>query len=745
MDSEKLVPRRNNAVEIMDRDAFRLGDSYDYSATADVDDDQGLTQYLYILVKQKWLILACVVVTTVLVAIWSFKATPIYDAIGRIEISHENSDALGLRNNNDNSGDWDDAVVLDTQAHILQSDPVAREVLEKLGLANAPGGTNSAVPFRSAKLSPVQDANLLAIVQRGLSVKSIPRTRLLEIHYSGPDPRFAAQLVNVLTDVYIEHNFKAKFDSTMQTSDWIQTQMSDLLLKVESSQEKLVQYQREHGILGLDEKQNIITSKLDELNKELTRAETDRIQKESIDKIATSSNPELVPGIGAGPLQAMRVKEADLKTQLAQASTQFGPSYPKVRELSEQLKAVQANISQEIANLTTRTHNDYLTASQREKMVRASLEAQKQEANKLNESAIEFNNLKREAESNRTLYESLRQKLKEAGVTAGLKSSNVRVVDPARVPTTPVQPNKTRNIALAFIFSLAFGIGLAFVIDMMDNSLRRPDQVQSFCGLPAIAMIPLGALVKGVRAPGQFQLRGAAGNMELVSSVHPSSTMAESFRALRTSLLLSRTGASPQIILITSALPQEGKTTTAMNSAIVLAQNGARVLLVDADMRRPSVHKAFSMPGDKGLSTYLAGVHRLDEVVRPAPAIANLSVLPAGKLPAHPAELLSSLLMRRTIAGWREQYDHVIIDTPPSLSVTDAVLLSVEADSVIVVVRSGRTTKQALRRVRDLLANVNARVAGVVVNGVDFRGADYDYYYGYSGKKTDYDYNYGKK
>jgi capsular exopolysaccharide synthesis family protein len=325
--------------------------------------------------------------------------------------------------------------------------------------------------------------------------------------------------------------------------------------------------------------------------------------------------------------------------------------------------------------------------------------------------------------------------LKEAGVTAGLRSNNFRIVDVARVPTSPSGPNLLRNLAFALALGLSTGIGLAFLLESMDNTVRTPEQAQTISALPSLGMIPLGS--RSTREFGgreKLALASSKEAVELVTKSRPRSQMAESYRALRTSLLLTFAGGPPNVILITSALPEEGKTTTSVNSAIVLAQKGTRVLLIDADLRRPSIHKTLGMGPKIGLSNVLTGAATLQEAIIPSTILPDLFILPAGTPPPNPAELLASTKMKNILAELRKQYDHIVIDSPPTLSVTDAVVMSTDADAVVLVIRSGHTTKPALRRARDILLQVNARVCGVLVNAVDLNSPDYYYHYEYQGK-----------
>jgi len=429
----------------------------------------------------------------------------------------------------------------------------------------------------------------------------------------------------------------------------------------------------------------------------------------------------------------------DQHIQAAELGTQFGPSYPKLTQINNQIKEIDQQLQFEMKKMLGKVRGQYMAALQRENMLHDALEKQKQEANKLNESAIEYSLLKRDVETNRQLYEGLLEKLKVAGVSAGLRSNNFQIVDSARVPTGPSEPNVPRNLMFGLLLGLTTGVGLAFLLESLDSTVRTTEQAQMISGLPSLGMIPLGS--KNASEQGvQKQLRIASSKeaVELITQARPQSQMAESYRALRTSLLLSNLGSPPKIIMVTSALPQEGKTTTSMNTAVVLVQKGVRVLLIDADLRRPSIHKTLGIGPRSGLSNVLTGSATLKQAITRSPGVPNLHVMPAGTPPPNPAELLASANMKNVLAELCEQYDHIVIDTPPTLSVTDAVVLSPRADAVVLVIRSGQTTKQALKRARDLLMRVNAKVAGVLLNAVDLTSPDYYYYYEYQGKYASY-------
>lgn len=719
--------------------------------------DSILRDYLRVLIKRIWVVLGTLALIFGATLIASLRATPIYDAVGSIAINKPDPILANIQNGNNNIDYSDPTTDLDTEVRILKSDLLALQVISQLNLEKLPefGGngikSSSSLELTTEALQPdsARASALLGAFKGNLRVLLEPNTRIIDIHYRSPNKELAARIVNAVANTYIEQNFKTKFESTMQASDWLSRQLVDLQMKVETSQEKLVKYQKEHQILGIDDKQNITTEKLDELNRELTAAESERMEKESVYRLAESGDTDSAASIAAGMangqgkafvatsglLDKLQAQKADLQIQAAQLNTQFGPAYPKIAQLNNQLQEIDIQIQREMKKATSRLRGDYLAALQREQMLSAALEQQKQQENKLNESAIEYSFLKRDFETNRTLYEGLLQKLKEAGVTAGLRSNNIREVDIARTPGSPAEPNIPRNLGFAFVLGLTSGVGLAFLLEGIDNTVRTPEQAQAISGLASLGMIPMGSRNSADNGSKRgLIVTGSKEPVELVTQSRPQSQMAESYRALRTSLLLTSLGAPPKTILITSALPREGKTTTSINTAVVLAQKGTRVLLIDADLRRPSIHKALGLGPRVGLSNVLTGGATLQQATVRSSVLPNLYILPAGTPPPNPAELMASSQMLDLLTELREQYDHVIVDTPPTLSVTDAVVLSTRVDAVVLVIRSAQTTKPALRRSRDILAQVNARVAGVLLNAVDLDSADYYYYYEYQGK-----------
>jgi capsular exopolysaccharide synthesis family protein len=696
-----------------------------------------LLEYWTILRKRRWIVISVLVVSVALAGLITARQKPMYSAVGRIAINRESAINLGTKDSQFvfESGDSDYSVDMETQIKVLQSDATSYQVIKALNLDTSPdfGGSPTRHMESSLQVDSASQSGMLNAFRGGLSITSVPATRILEIRYSSHNPKLAALIVNQIIKSYIEQNLRARFEATAQTSDWLTKQLADLQLKVEVSQEKLIEYQREHGIVGLGDKENVVTSKLAELNKALTEVEGKRMESEAAYHMALSGSPELlqhsIAGQQSDPLASLRAKEADLRTQMAALTAQFGPNYPKVRELSAQIAETENQTQAELKRAVSRAKAEYTEALEHEKVLG-------EEANTLSQSEIEYSLLKQNAESYRTLYDGLLQKLKEAGVAAGLKSSNIQIVDQARVPTAPYSPNMPRSLMGGFLMGCFLGVLTVFLFESLDNTVRTPEEAELISSLSALGIIPTHHASKKIQAS---SLRKAKTNSpdhsarEIFSITRPRSEIAESYRALRTSILLASRSRPSKILLVTSAMPKDGKTTTSINIAVVLAQSGSRVLLIDADLRRPSIHRALKLPNESGLSTWLSGADKDRPHIIPS-GIPNLDVLPTGPKPPYPAELFGLSTFGVMLDGFRSEYDHVVIDSPPILSVTDAVLISVLADSVLLVIRSRQTTKGALRRSLDVLHQANACVMGIILNAFNVNGEEYAYYryyYGY--------------
>jgi succinoglycan biosynthesis transport protein ExoP len=642
---------------------------------------------------------------------------------------------------------------ISTQIEILQSETLALQTIKTLSLDRHPDFEGSSDPFALPHGGPgaKRPAILSAFLGR-LHVKRIPNSRLVEVQFESEDPQLAALVANTHLQNYIEQNFRSKYDATTQASKFLSGELEELRIKVESSENARITYERQNQIWQIDEKQNITTQTMGDLNRAVTDAQTSLTTKEALFRMATSGNVDLLPEVRSSPvIEDLLKRQSALDDSYTEALNQYGPNFPKVRRLADQKKEVDEEMARALKTMVSSIEEDYKTARQHLELLQEALDRQKTEANDLAEKLVQYHILEHDAESYKTLYDGLLQKLKEAGITAGLRSSNIRVVDPALVPTSPSRPQKARNILLSFLVGLVGGIGLAIFREYLDNTVKSPDDIEAVAGLPSLAVVPslpgsIGPRRGGLsRVAREAATQGVSGpRVELMSYTAPKSQISEAFRALRTSLLLSQAEHPPQVILVTSALPREGKTTAAVNLAVTLAQLGDRTLLIDADLRKPGIRRALNLTIGKeaGLSSYLAGVSSLDEVLLPHPTINNLAAITTGPVPPNPADLLSSHRIRDVIAELRARFKFIVIDSPPVMAATDAVILSVVTDGVLLVVRSGQTPKEAFTRTCDLLKAVKCRLLGVVLNAVDSSAPDY--YYSYRYYPYAYGYGYGE-
>jgi polysaccharide biosynthesis transport protein len=706
-----------------------------------------LYDYLLILKKHQWLILSFMLAVVTIVAIATFRMQPVYVATARIEIDRENANILPFQGADSYDYMMDLENYIETQSKILTSETLALQTIRNTGLSSLPEFSSPNGPSEALASGSLANQNRppeLGGFLGSLSVKRVPNSRLMDVSFESTDPQLAARIVNAHIATYIEQNFRSKYESTTRATTWLADQLSELKIKVQKSEDARIAYERQNQIWTLDDKQNITTQRLADINKQLTDAQSERMRKESLYEFAKSGNLDAVPQVqGSASLADLIKRRSEASAQYTDAVSQYGPNFPRVQRLQTQLKDFDQTIEKEKQKTLDVLESDYQEARQRETLLTQALDRQKAEANQMAEKLVEYNILKREAEANKTLYEGLMTKLKETAISAGLRSSNIRVVDPAMIPSTPARPAKTRNVVLAFLVGLIGGIGLALMREYLDNTIKTPDDIETLARLPSLAVVPQFAALNG-SARKQGLLQGFGGNgherrIELVAQHLPKSQMSEAFRALRTSILLSQAEHPPQVILVTSALPREGKTTAAANLAVTLAQLGDRTVLVDADLRKPGIGRLLNLGSGKyaGLSSYLAGVSSLDLISVPHPAIPNLVAIPTGPLPPNPADLLSSHKLADAIAELRTKYKFIVLDSPPIMAATDAVILSVQADGVLLVVRSGETPKEAFTRTRDLLNSVKCRILGVVLNAVDSSAPDYYYSYRY------YPYSYG--
>ena len=690
-----------------------------------------LRAYWQVLVKHLGTILTVAFVITVLVAIASFKMRPVYQATARVEVEAEAPQIQSL-NDLDRSFPSDQSF-LRTQVKVLESDNLAWRTIQQLGLAENPdfappdlrreqqlAGSAAAAPTR-----------LIREFKARLQVELVRDSRLIEISFESTDPKLAVQVANALVSNYTEYNFHKRYDATRQASGWMEQQLDELKAKVENSQQALVDYEREHAIVNVSEKQNVVEQRLADLSRDLTNAQSDRMQKESLYELVKSNETQVAFIAQNDLLQRLEEKYADLNGQYIDGLGQYGPNFPRVVRLRSQVNEILAIIDRERKRIVGRIHNDYVAALGREKLLSGAVSREKSEIGTLNQLLIQHNILKREFETNQQLYENLLQRLKDATVSAGLRATNIHIVDSALPPSLPVRPKKLLNILLGMVGGLILGIVIAFIKEGLDDSIKTPEDLEAFLATPALAVIP-----PALAAPGRLNWlrirreRDSAPDevAELAVLRQPGSALAESYRSLRTSILLSAAPHPPQALLVTSAHPKEGKSCTSLNLAVALAQRGNRVVIIDSDLRKPRIGPALGLSDEKGLSTLLAGTHTLDEALQQVVGLPNLWVLPAGPRPTNPAELLSSSNMEKLTRELRQNFEHLVLDSPPLLMVTDATVLSTLVDGVLLVVESGTTARGALVRARRILENAGGKILGAVLNKADLRR---DGYYGY--------------
>jgi succinoglycan biosynthesis transport protein ExoP len=729
-----------------------------YTVDHEGDANLSLLEYWRVLRKRRWTVVSILLLVFVTVLIGTLKQRPVYRSKAVLQIDKENPNILSFKDVFELDATGDD--YLETAYKVLQSRSLAKRVIDKLHLDQVPefnskrSGLSSILARRllsNREVTPGEERmdpkyeDLIDIFVDRLAINPVRRSRLVEITFDSYDPVLSTQIVNTLTSNYIDHNLEAKWDATQQASDWLSKQLVGLKAKLETSDEELQRYAKENSILFLDEKQSMTSQKLKDLQEEATKAQADLAQKESLYNQIKGGDLSYIPGILDNKLyQDLSVKLADLNREYSELSATFTPEYPKVKRLKNQIDEVENTLKKERNAFARKVTDEYRAAGNRKRLLDEAVAQQTKEFNKIAEKSIQYNILKREADTNKQLYEGLLQRVKEAGISAGLRASNVRVVDQGEVPMEPAKPRIALNLALAFFAGLGLGVGFAFFQEYLDNTLKTPDDVQRYLGLPALGVIPAAnSNGKGKLPYGYGYGYGNPKALPLVAvsqgngnQLHPeligangNPQLSEAYRSLRTSVLLSTSGRPPRLILVTSAQPGEGKTTTVVNLAIALGQLGGKVLVIDSDMRRPRVASLLKMPPSAaGLSTYLTGQHTVDEVIVET-QIPNLFAIPCGPIPPNPAELLSSEQMQNLLRDVQKKFDYVLLDSPPTLHVSDARILAAPVEAIILVAHGGSTPREIIVHAKQNLRQVNGNVIGVVLNNVDFRSVGYDYYY----------------
>lgn len=711
-----------------------------------------------VLRRHQWLVLAIVGAALLGALIYSLTRTPLYTAQATVLIERQPPRVLKAQEDTqtttvDYYGAQD---YYKTQYEVLRSRDLAALALrdsgidhelaaaaEKITAANQKGliggiATKPSEPSPAA--SSDAERGLIGQYLSMLTVTPVAGTSLVRVGFSTPDAKLSAQLANIHTAAYSRYGTEMRSRANKDALDFLQKKLLDLKDRVENSEAALNAYRKQKGIISIDDKENLVADRLTDLNNRLTEAEAERIGLEAQVQLVRRGSYDALPTIAASAMvQGLKGELSRLQSEYSQLAKEFKPGYPRLDKVKAQIETLDKQLSTEIGTEARRVESAFSAASGKEKQLRARLEEQKRATLDLKDSAVQYAILAREVDANRQLYDSVLQRLKEMGVAAEVRLSNVYVMEKAEVPAGPSYPRRQRTLLLGLLLGLAGGVGLAFLLDRLDNTIKTPAESELYLHLPNLAVIPdflklnngqgsylphhMRRLIgKGVSHDHQGQ------GKELILDHHPLSIIAESYRSLRTSLLLSRAAERPRSLLFTSATRHEGKTATAVNTAIMFAQSGLRTLLIDADLRRPRCHRILSMEKDLGLTELLTGHLQADAVIR-ATSTENFFFLSSGSLPPNPAELLGSQKMREVIQELSTQFDCVIFDSPPVLPVTDAVLIARNCDGVVLIVDSQHTAKQLIREVRSKLVNFHAKILGVVLNRVDTQRAGYAQYY----------------
>lgn len=730
-----------------------------------------LRDLVTVLRRRRVVICSTLLTMMALTALYCMVSTRRYVASGTLQVQKESSDAMGLESLMNSASGASDAldanINLQTQANILQSETLALSTINALhmegtsdfqphwspagwllGLTSPHGVSDpSGVTLENA---PQRRRRALQVFQSNLKVKPVSGTRLIQIEYLNPDPKLASDVVNFLMKGLVDYTFQTRYTATNQASDWLSGQLGELRQQSEDLQSRVVNLQRESGVYSLgttdaqgrEQAYSGVLDQLQQVTAALTQAEQNRILKGAIAQAAESGNAEMLSGlagnsVGVNPqsmnnslalIQNLRQQQASQQAALQEAEEKYGSSYPKLVELRGSIAGLDHAISQEVERIRGRAKSDYAVAVQTAISTRGQYEQAKQQAAKVNDKAIEFAIVRQEADESRGLYEDLLKRLKEAGVLEGLRSSNITVVDPGRIPAKPKTPNVPLYMAIGFGGGLFLGCFAALLLDTLDNKIKSIGEAEELTGQSLLGATPF------------FDAGEALGNEDgkthFMSLDKPHSTFTEAVRAIRTALMLTGGGNCSRVILVTSSIPREGKTIMSSNLAVVLAQSGHRVLLVDMDLRKGSLRSRLNLPSRPGLSELLAGQQQVPDIY-PVDVQPQLDILQSGTVPPNPAELLSLKSFQQWISEWRKSYDFIVLDAPPLLPVTDALIANPLVDITLLVVRIGLTERAQLQRSFQLVTHESKHFVGVVSNALHPMDESYSGYYGYS-KNSNY-------
>jgi capsular exopolysaccharide synthesis family protein len=748
----------------LDRPLSDIGQLRSYGPAA--SEPSQIRDYLFVVLKRKWLILSLCLVVTSLVAIQMFRQPSIYEATTTIRIEPRKQSVLQTKDFVLNA--QPDANFWGTQIKLLESPSLARQVVLTLDLQNNPnffggqaqGGIFAALkrmvagdqkkvsgpspavatglsvigegqlkdqplsPEELAALEPYEDA-----IISGESVDGIVGTNLFRIKFVHTDPEMAQKVANTIAEVFRSNNIERYTSNSSKAGELLEQEIAKQQTKIREEQDALFAYAKDTGLPpNPDPALDVEGQRLADLSRQALAAQDRRHTAEAVYQSAKANTdvmsvPEVQKSERIGKLQD---RLSDLEERLAALRTTYKDEWPEVKKVLVSIEKVKAEIKAEANEAVGSLKAQLEAAKDHEQNINQRYQAQRGITSKQMRDRIEMASFAQRLESSKQHLAILQQRYREVQVAQGDKGSEVNIEAYSRVPRSPVGPPRFRNVVIALILSLVAGIGLAFLLDFLDDTVKSIDDVDRYVHLPALAMIPASRGVAKLKGLAPVHA-GPSENTALAMIDDVRSPIAEAYRHLRTSLLLSSAGQPPKTILVTSSQPSEGKTTTAINTAFMLAQTGAEVLIIDCDLRRPRLHTQFEVPNARGLTTWLSGEKDLDNLLQVFPKTPNLKILTSGPVPPNPAELLGSEEMRRLLGQLSERFAHIIIDSPPAISFTDASILSTMVDGVMLVVHGGRSSRAVVRRAKQQLLDVGAHIFGVVLNNV--KAEQHDYYY----------------
>ena len=738
------------------------------SMDQDTEEQIHLRDYLRVIQRHRWTVITVFAIIVITVVIHAFTATPIYESTTRLIIDKENPNVVSIQEVMAIDASGTD--YYQTQYKIIESRTVAREVIRRLHLdkseeffpkpkddliSNLKRSIQETIAFWKDSITSLlrtgdesipktlegfePNSPLVDDFISKIEVSPIRNSRLVDVNFQAKDPVLAATIVNTLANAYIDQNLEIKLRAVQDAVKWLHNRIQEEGNKVEKAEQALLRYKEKHSIVTdfSSDVENITAQKLAQLNTQVVEVESERVEAETRYKqaMALSNTPDMVDSIpevlNNELILQIKSMEVELYKRMSELSKRYGQKHPQMVAIESELKTLNKRKTQEVNRVINSLKNEYRVILAKENSLKAALAKQKKDSLELNQKAIEYGVLRREAESARHMYELLIKRFKETSLTEDMKTGNIRIIDRAEVPEDPVKPKKKLNVFLAIILGLFTGIGLAFFFEYLDNTIKTPEDVKQHLNIPYLGLIPLFSTEnKGILKDDTSR--------ELVTVNYPRSTASESYRGIRTSILFSSAETVPQVILITGVGPQEGKTITTANLAVTMAQADSKIVILDCDMRRANVHKVFGTANDHGISNLLVGNSNMREAIHHT-RIPNLDVIPCGPIPPNPSELLGSTRMKTLLNSLRKHYAHILIDSPPSIAVTDAVVLSKSVDGVILVIRAGYTAKEIIKSGIAQFGAVGTHILGAVLNGVDMSRDryHYQYYYYYYGKDVD--------